>query len=77
MAEAKELGITDPPFNGINYTNRVLVEKTEKRVVLYCPTYMHFKIKNLVGVNIADLEAEINTTLIHIINFKGIPKYIR
>lgn len=77
LGEADEIDIDDPPFNGSNMTNRVLVLSSGRRNIFYCPAYMRIKIKNFANMSMEDLQACVNTTMVLTVNFRGIPTLIQ
>ena len=75
----------DPPYDGENLTNRVLIKheilyassSLKKSIVYYCPVYLRIKLKNFSEMSLSDLSATINQVIIMTINLKNIPPLIQ
>jgi hypothetical protein len=75
---------SDPPYDGSNLTNRVLIKhdnlsdvNSKKKLIFYCPVYARIKVKNFSEMSLSDLSAEVNLVLTLTFNFKNIPTIIQ
>jgi hypothetical protein len=59
------------------WTNNVLVEKVKEKTTYFVPVYLRLKVKNIVDLSLASLQATFNADLIFTIYYGGLnPEYI-
>lgn len=71
-----------PPYDGTNLTNRALITEINKKdspkeKIYYVPAYMRSKVKNIIGMDLTNLSAQINAVVLLAINVKDLPPLIR
>lgn len=84
MANLLQMDIFElsPRYDGTNLTNRALITEINKKdshkeKIYYVPAYMRSKLKNIIGMELTNLSAQINAVILLAITIKDLPPLIR
>lgn len=76
------MNFMNPVYDGTNLTNRTLYSEVnrkgrDKEKIYYVPAYMRLKLKNIVGMELTNLAAQINAVIILSINITNLPPLVQ